>query len=236
VAPYSAMSPEELVRACAESNDGSAWEEFVSRFHRPISLSVLRVAHQWGDSSARLVDDLTQETYLKLCANKCCRLLDFATLHPEATVGYIKTIAANVARDYFKSQTSEKRGAGKTKQPLDDLDPMPGTALRDTPEEVERQVLLAEVEQLVAKCSSGPEQSRDQMIFWLHYRQGMSATSIANLPTVGLTSKGVESAILRLTRLVREQLVAKELNRPAECKDSQKDIGPEDRITKEKPV
>jgi hypothetical protein len=35
----------------------------------------------------------------------------------------------------------------------------------------------------------------------------MSAKGIAALPTVGLTAKGVESAIFRLTRLVREQIV-----------------------------
>ncbi len=232
--PYSAMSTEELVRACADSNDGAAWQEFVSRFHRPISLSILRVSHQWGDVSGKLIDDLTQETYLKLCADKCRHLLDFAGLHPEAILGYIKTIGANVAHDYFKSQASEKRGAGKTKGSLDDVDPATVTASRDGAEVVESQVLLAEVAQSVAKCSSGSEQNRDQMIFWLYYRQGMTAKSIAALPTVGLTPKGVESVILRLTRLVREHLVAKELNRPTECNNSEKDINAENRISKEK--
>ena len=45
------MSVEELIRACAESNDGAAWEEFVARFRAPISLSVLRIAYQWGQAS-----------------------------------------------------------------------------------------------------------------------------------------------------------------------------------------
>src|ERR1700730_150094 len=40
----SSMSVAELIRACAESNDGAAWEEFVARFQRPIGLSVLRTA------------------------------------------------------------------------------------------------------------------------------------------------------------------------------------------------
>lgn len=211
MAPYSAMSPEELVRACADSNDSAAWQEFISRFHRPISLSIVRVAQQWGEVAGRVVDDLTQETYLKLCADKCRRLLDFASLHPDATLGYIKTIAANVAHDYFKFENAGKRGAGKIRESLDEASPSSVDEERSFTESIECHVLLAQIEQIVEKCSAGPEQERDQMVFWLYYRQGMTAKGIAALPNVGLTAKGVESAIFRLTRLVREQLVAREL-------------------------
>jgi RNA polymerase sigma-70 factor (ECF subfamily) len=169
------------------------------------------VAQQWGDVAGRVVDDLAQETYLKLCADKCHRLLDFASLHPEATLGYIKTIAANVAHDYFKSANAGKRGAGKIRESLDDSVPSAADEKRSSTESIEYHVLLAQIEQIVEKCSAGPEQERDEMIFWLHYRQGMTAKGIAALPTVGLTAKGVESAILRLTRLVREKLVDREL-------------------------
>jgi hypothetical protein len=50
-----------------------------------------------------VVDGLVRETYVKLCADNCRRLLAFAVRHPEAIVGYIETIAGNVARDHFKS-------------------------------------------------------------------------------------------------------------------------------------
>src|ERR1022692_959708 len=109
------MSEEELIHAC-ESNDGAAWEEFVSRFHRPVSFSILRTAWQWGGAPPHVVDDLVQETYLKLCANKCRLLGEFAAQHPEAIVGYIKTIAANLAHDHFKALHSQKRGSGQGSQ------------------------------------------------------------------------------------------------------------------------
>jgi RNA polymerase sigma-70 factor (ECF subfamily) len=64
----SSMSILELIRACAESNDDVAWEEFVAWFHRPIRISIIGIAAQWGASAQQLVDDLVQETYLKLCA------------------------------------------------------------------------------------------------------------------------------------------------------------------------
>src|SRR5689334_89996 len=107
------MSVEELIRACAISNDGAAWEEFVGRFHRPVSISIVRVAQKWGAIPQQVVDDLVQETYLKICADQCRSLLNFSTLHPEAVAGYVRTIALNVANDHFKALHSKKRGSGQ---------------------------------------------------------------------------------------------------------------------------
>jgi RNA polymerase sigma-70 factor (ECF subfamily) len=201
------MSDEQLIRACAESNVDSAWEEFVSRFRRPISLSIIRTAYQWGRTPQQFVEDLVQETYLKLCANRCRLLLDFAMEHPEAVAGYIKTIAANVAHDHFKSLYSQKRGWGETAQLPEDVDPQTQSGSLGSQNAMERQVFLEEIDRCLETCSEGPDQERDRLIFWLYYQQGMSANAIAALPTIGLTAKGVESAIFRLTRLVREQIV-----------------------------
>jgi RNA polymerase sigma-70 factor (ECF subfamily) len=198
------MSETELIRACAESNDGNAWNEFVHRFHRSISLSIIRTAYQWGQGSQVVVDDLVQETYLKLCANKCHLLLEFAIQHPEAVPGYIKTIAVNVAHDYFKALQSRKRGSGEVEQLLEHAEP----EAQGGQEAIEREVLLRQLNDCLEVCSQGPDQERDRVIFWLYYQQGLSAKAIAALPTIGLTAKGVESAIFRLTRLVRERVVA----------------------------
>jgi len=203
---HSSMSVAELIRACAESNDGAAWEEFVTRFHRPISLSILRAAYQWGAIPQQVVDDLVQETYLKLCADKCRLLRDFALQHPDAVPGYIKTIAVNVAHDHFKSVHSQKRGSGETAQLVEGVDPQAQSESFGGQDAMEREVLLNEIDRCLEACSEGPDQERDRLIFWLYYQQGMSANAIAALPTVGLTAKGVESAIFRLTRLVREQV------------------------------
>lgn len=201
------MSVEDLIRLCAEGTGADAWEEFVSRFHRVISLSAIRVARQWGEVSHQLLDDLVQEAYLKLCAGKCRLLQDFALRHPEAIAGYIKTVAANAAHDYFKSARSLKRGAGKVQDSVDDVDPSAGRKSRGSPEAMERAILLKEINQCLDSCSVGPEGERDCLMFWLYYRQGISARAIAALPGVGLSAKGVESAILRMTRLIRQQLV-----------------------------
>jgi RNA polymerase sigma-70 factor (ECF subfamily) len=202
------MSGEELIRACAEGTDGAAWDEFVSRFHRPISLSVIRTAYKWSELPQQVVDDLVQETYLKLCANRCRPLLLFATEHPDAVLGYIKTIATNVAHDHFKSLHSKRRGSGEVRQMADDGEVKAETSRGAEQEALERQILLKQINRCLESCSEGPDQERDRTIFWLYYQQGMSAKDIAALPTIDLSAKGVESAILRLTRLVREQLVS----------------------------
>lgn len=204
----SSISDTELVRACAESIDGDAWEGFVSRFHRPICLSIIRTAAHWGAVPQQVVDDLAQDTYLKLCADRCRLLRAFAVEHPEAIQGYVKSIAVNVAHDYFKSLHSQKRGSGAIAQLNEDIDEKAEIGQFGAQDTMEREILLREIGDCLKVSCPGPDHERDCNIFWLYYRQGLSAKAIAAIPFVGLTPKGVESAILRLTRLVRERLAS----------------------------
>jgi RNA polymerase sigma-70 factor (ECF subfamily) len=201
------MSEEELIRACAEGTDAASWDEFVRRFHRPISLSIIRTAYQWGEIPQQVVDDLVQDTYLKLCANKCHQLLEFAEEHPDAILGYIKTIAVNVARDHFKSRHSQKRGSGEVSQFGEGSDPKSGPSRPGGQEAIEREVLFKQIDGCVESCLEGPDRERDRTIFWLYYQQGMTAKDIAALPTIRLSPKGVESVLVRVIRLVRERMV-----------------------------
>jgi len=211
------MSAEELIHACAELGDGAAWEEFVSRFRIPISLSIKRTACQWGKDPAQCLDDLLQDTYLKLCADKCHLLLEFARQHSdEAVLGYIKTIAINVAHDNFKSLHSKKRGAGETDQMHEDFEPAAQSGSFGGPEAMDREVFLKQVDVQLQNCAAGSNQERDCLIFWFYYLQGMSAKAIAALATIRLTAKGVEAVIFRLTRCVREHISNAGMPNPAE--------------------
>jgi RNA polymerase sigma-70 factor (ECF subfamily) len=205
------MSGEELIRACAEGNDGAAWDEFVSRFHRPISLSIIRAAYQWGEIPQQVVDDLVQDTYLKLCTNKCCQLLEFGARHPDAILGYVKTIAVNVAHDHFKSLHSQKRGSGKVSQIMENADPRAAPSEPGGQEAMEREVLFKQIDECIETCLEGADRDRDRTIFWLYYQQGMTAKDIAALPTIGLSAKGVESVIVRVIRLLRERMVGMQI-------------------------
>ena len=68
-------------------------------------------------------------------------------------------------------------------------------------------VFLNEIDEHLKRCLAGPDQERDRMIFWLYFRQGMSAKEIAFLPTIGLGTKGVGSVIERLKHGIREQIL-----------------------------
>jgi RNA polymerase sigma factor (sigma-70 family) len=205
------MSAAELIYACAESNDGDVWQEFVSRFHRPIYLSIIRTARQWGVQPQQIVDDLAQETYLKLCADRCRLLKALAIENPSAIKAYIKCVAINLARDHFKAQQARKRGSGAVAQLPEGSDPSLAPGRDGAPDMVEQGVLLKEIEDCLQACSNGFDGERDRLIFSLYYRQGLSAKAIADLPNINLTVKGVESAILRITRLIRERLVNQRL-------------------------
>jgi RNA polymerase sigma-70 factor, ECF subfamily len=201
------MSAEELVRACAESGESAAWDEFVCRFNRPIALSVIRVAYQWGEAPREVVDDLVQDIYLKLCTDKCRLLLEFCRRQPDAVLGYIKTIAANAAHDHFKSLYSQKRGSGQAHKPLEDASSEAPGSVSGSPVVMEQEILLSQIDEFLPCCSPEHDRARDRLIFWLYYRQGMTAKAIAAMPAVALSAKGVESVIVRLTRLLRHYIV-----------------------------
>src|SRR5438034_2847702 len=114
---------EDVVVLCAGSGDDEAWEEFVSRVGRPISLTIMRTALLWREPSRSLVEDLVQATYLKLWEGGCRLLRDFAVQHPEAILGYLKKIAANATHDYFKHGHSQSSGGDLPHVSTSDVDP-----------------------------------------------------------------------------------------------------------------
>jgi RNA polymerase sigma-70 factor (ECF subfamily) len=199
--PHSSLSPIELIRECTESGEAAAWEEFVRRFQPVISATALRTARHWGAPSPALIDDLVQETYLKLCANRGRVLRDFDPHHPDAIFGFLKVLTANVVNDYLKAKHAGKRGAALTEPGFGTMEPAAREADRGSPATMERGVLLKEIDVFLQAV---PE--RDRLIFWLYYRHGMAASAIASLPAVELTTKGVESTIYRVTQTVRAKM------------------------------
>ena len=211
---YAALSAEELVLACRQADDVAAWQEFVRRFHRLIATVALRVARRWGEPSRQVIDDLVQETYLKLCADNFQVLRSFKSHHPDAFYGYLKVVTANLVHDHFKAAHSSKRGSDAIQLTIDTQPTSSVVAFRATPNGTsDREILMREIDATLSKIAAGPQLQRSRRIFWLYYRVGLTANAIAALPHVGLSTKGVESTILRLTRLLREEL---DRNQPKE--------------------
>lgn len=203
---YRSISAIDLVLVCVRSADELAWREFIRRFHPLIARVAMRTARRWGETSPEVIDDLVQETYLKLYQERIHFLERFQPSHEDAVFGYVKVFTANLVHDHFKALRSKKRGGAANTEALDGSEDR-CAHVPCTHSEIDRQILFGEID----ACLRGPEPSesdrRDRRIFWLYYKVGLSAAAIAALPGIGLRTKGVESTLSRLTRKVREQLV-----------------------------
>lgn len=204
------LQARDIIRACAESGSSAAWLEFVQHFRRLIAGVALRSAARWGDYSPDAVDDLVQETFLKLCADGCRLLREFQEDHPDAIYGYIKVITANLVNDYYRAQRAGKRGGGATIEEITAIQCSGDPRREGSSFTIQREILLDQVEACVQRCTQGESGERDQLVFRLYYRQGFTAKAIAALPQIGLSVKGVESVILRITKLVRTELTAED--------------------------
>ena len=227
---YSSLSLKDVVCLCAGPGGDEAWEEFVSRVGRPISLTIMRTASLWGEPSRSLVEDLIQVTYLKLWEGGCRLLRDFAIQHPEAILGYLKKTAANATHDYFKHGRSQSSGGDNPHISTSDVDPEAGNEVHGSQEKIAFGVFLNEIDEHLKRVLTGPDQERDRMIFWLYFRQGMSTKEIASLPTIGLGVKGVGSVIERLKHGVREKILGIGSDSNVENAQSQKQIPLRSRI------
>ena len=177
------------------------------RYQRLIAGVVFRTTQKWGESSPTTLDDLIQEIYLKLCADEYRLLRAYDPKHPDAIYGYLKVITANVVHDRFKALHSEKRGGDQIVEELITLENRSGLEASGSRHAMEREILLREIDSHLNASLSGDTADRDRTIFWLYYRQGFTTKAIASLPAIGLTMKGVESTIFRITRMVRTRMV-----------------------------
>jgi RNA polymerase sigma-70 factor (ECF subfamily) len=197
------LTAAEIVEACLGSNSEDLWARFVQYFQPLIASSVNRVARRYGMPDPSLIDDLVQETYLRLCKNNCKALRGFQALHDDAIFGYIKVIATSVALDYFRARATHKR-RGEVEDDGTNLSAI------TSPSTIEQSLLLKELDERL----SATETERDRTIFWLYYRQGYTAKDIAAIPGLELEQKGVESCIHRLTHSLRNLVGNKPSNFP----------------------
>ncbi len=204
---YAELSSTELVRACAGSKDEDAWAEFIRRFHVVIAAAVLRTARHWGEPSRSQLDDLIQDTYLKLCEDHSRLLRSFRPYREDSIYGFMKVVAANVVHDHFKLALAAKRGAGQTEALMDPVQIDQKTAQSDSLDAMGQRLQLAQVDKILTQLTAGKDQERKRAIFWLRHRQGLTAREIAAIPSIGLTTEGVESVLMRLAAMIRGHIV-----------------------------
>jgi RNA polymerase sigma-70 factor, ECF subfamily len=174
------------------------WEELIATLQPIFARAIYRIAGTWGTVNAAEIDDVIQETFLKLGASGQDALLR-ANLESEASaIAYLKVMAVNTARDYFKAKYSEKRGLELQSSGV----PLEEIAYSGRPT-TDREILFSQID------SALEADPRDRTLFWLYYRHGFTAREISLIPGYGLSVKGVESVIYRLTCAVKTSMACR---------------------------
>lgn len=201
------QTPFDLVDACLQVGSEAAWQRLVREFQPLIASVVMRVVRRYGEQNSALVDDLVQETFLRLCRDDCKVLRQFKRQHEVSIFAFVKVVAASVAMDHFRARNAQKR-AGEFAVDADVLD---RTAVAKS-ENVDRSLLMNQIEACLHRVT---DNGLERSLFWLYYRQGFTALEIASISGVQLSAKGVESCLLRLVRGVRDDM-NKKYPRPKE--------------------
>lgn len=192
----------DLLHLCLSSDGEVQWHEFVLRTQPLIASVIINTVRRWKTPFPSLVDDLIQDTYLKLFANDKKALRAIKNEFENTIFGYLKVIASNVVRDHFRQPVNK----------ADEIE-ISDAVLPPGPRDRERLDFLnkkEEIKGILETLSSSDTYDRDLSIFWFFYEQGYTAKEISLLPAVGLTVKGVEAVLFRLARHVREKLGLKE--------------------------
>jgi len=199
-------STNELAQLCARSSDAAEWEELLCRCTPLVAVVAQRISRLWTHSvTPALVDDIVQEVFLKLCEQQRRILRDFRPHGEDSFLALLRIVTASVANDHFRRLFSAKRGGKVVTFSLSGEECASASDAQQNPRELHLAVLLA---QLDKKMHSAGEiiSARDRTIFWLYYRQGFTAAEIAQIVHSGLTAKGVESALRRVTLWVRGEI------------------------------
>jgi len=175
------ISSSELIRACASSNNEIPWTEFIRRFHGVIAGAVLRTARQWGEPSRAQVEDLIQDTYLKLCEDNSRLLASFRPRHEDAIYGFLKVVTANVVRDHFKSGAGREARRQSNRSDCGNGPNRQATGTNHALDVATQRLQLEQIDKVLRQVTAGNDQERKRTIFWLRHRQGFTAREIASI-------------------------------------------------------
>ncbi len=200
------ISIRDLLHICLSSDGQEHWRNFVHRTQPLIASVIINTMRRWTEPAPSLVDDLIQETYVKLFANDRKALRSIKNEYENTIFGYLRVVASNVVRDHFRQP---KNKADEIE--LSDAVLPPGP---DGQEQLEFAHKKEQAQEILKSLSSSETYQRDVGIFWFFYEQGYTAKEISLLPSVALTVKGVEAVLFRLTHYIRERLGPKDPEDP----------------------
>lgn len=197
---FGSLTIRELLKYCLDTEDESAWNEFLRKVQPTAATTIIRALDFKAEPS--MVDDLVQNTWLKLFANNREPLRRIRGDHDNSIFAYVKRTAFNVAQDHIRSL-----------RPIDLAESIDDPDFVEPPNDQYKadfgDARIEDIERCLKELSHEPNFQRDYNIFWLHYRQGYTAKEIAQLPSITegkkrLEEKGVEGVLYRLKMKLKE--------------------------------
>ena len=189
---YGKLSTQELIDRCI-ARDERAWEEFLCLFGKHLDRTCAMWIRRHGRQSSKdLIEELKQNTYLRLCQNDCRALRSYQGTHERSIYSFLAKTVSWVVPDYYRDE-------GNRLEPAE-LDPdLP------SPDSMKNLGLIREVfECLDRTVGEEPEGKRNIAMLKLFYWHGYSAREIAEL--CGLQTRKVENILLRLISILRRNM------------------------------
>ncbi|WP_373047306.1 RNA polymerase sigma factor [Vulgatibacter sp.] len=192
------MPAPSLIARCL-ANDSAAWAELVG-LHRALVLRVL--VRTVGVDGCVGLEDLEQEVWSKLLANRGEALRGLVEAEPPAIRAFLYRTALNVGRDHGRRLSVRKVVHPGPLEEIAGNVPDPAEPLEGAYERLERRQSIFDA---LEEVLTPPHIERDRLVFRAHYVDGLTAGEISAMG-VGLAPKGVETLLLRMVQKVRTLL------------------------------
>lgn len=179
-----------MVRECVGRDVPEVWVSLIGAIQPVVRLAVLRALVRFGVAGQALAE-------ADFAALRACRAETPAAFHV-----YIRSIAATSVLDHLRSESSLKKGSGKSTINLDDLAAV--LVSGDSPADAaERRILRARI----ARCLMDKDEA-NRRIFWLCHRQGSALPGVRLGPggiDVGLSAAGIRTRVPASIRRLESQ-------------------------------
>jgi len=208
--------PVQLFQLCAGDRENSeAWSEFLRRYTVKLKHFIHGTLRQvFGGSSYQndsitssgpQVSDLFQNAIVRLVENDCAAMKKFSGTSENELLAYMAVICRSVVLDALRRDNAIKRRPVAAKGEESIMDST-GSRRPINHSEFEREILGRELISLIRhtiKSYSGDVSIRDQLVFDLHFFDGLSYSQIAHCRGVNLSRAGVQKLLKRLVDRVQ---------------------------------
>ena len=158
-----------------------------------------------SDSAEFQESDLFQNIIVRLVENDCAAMKRFSGTSEDALLAYLAVICRSAVLDIIRRNSAYKR-----RRPVS-MENNQSIVNADSPQLInysqsERNILMSELMSFArhtAQSHSGNVSQRDQLVFRLHFFDGLSHSQIARCKGVNLTKAGVEKLLNRLIERVQ---------------------------------